>query len=323
MQNRKICTVNLTRKNHCETKIQQSYGCCKKLREDVVGERRLQRYRSIIGPTGPTGPEGPSPKEVVVRNTMTIDATEKAKVKSSMDGNKIYLDFYIPHGKEGKSETFSVGNVETVKPEFNAEIIDRIENGVHYLDFKIPQGFKGEIGEAGIGEKISIDCVTTIDFGEPARVEDNFEDNVHNLSFFIPRGAPYINDKTIVSMQKNSDQEITQVKTSIIFESANSFANANVTETEVEILVAGLYKIDFGAFLDIEDEAQLSLYINGEPIEYSVLNFDIGTYTVTRSLIMQLQVNDKISMQASKVVNKLNFKKDVSFAYINIVPVLN
>ena len=322
MQNRKICDVNLIGKNRCEKKDIKSVGfCCKKTDNAIIGRAVPQCYRGV-GITGPTGPTGPIAK-VVARNTMTVNATEKAKVLSSVVGDKTYLDFYIPKGFDGKSETFSIGNVETVESEMNAEVADRITEGVHYLDFKIPKGRKGEIGEAGVGEKIAIDCVTTIDFGEQARVEDNFENNVHNLSFFIPRGAPYINDKTIVSMQKNSNQEITQVNTPVIFESANSFANAFVTETEIEILVAGLYKIDFGAFLDIEDEAQLTLCANGEPIAYSVLNFDIGTYTVTRSLILQLQVNDKISMQASKVINKINFKKDVSFAYINIVPVLN
>ncbi len=257
--------------------------------------------------------------EIIARNTTTIDSKQPAKVVSLIKNNKTYLDFYIPKGEHGNVDMIKAGNVETVDFDKNAEVTDRIENDTHYLDFKIPRGLTGESAE---GEKINIDCAITVDFNEPARVEDDFKDNVHNLSFYIPRGAPYLNDKTIVAMQKNSNQAITNQKDLIEFEYAKDFANANLTNTEVEILVAGLYKIDFGAYLIVNDETELAIINSGESMAYSTLIFDVDNHFSSRSLVVMLQVNDKISLQVTKFTNNFNFEKDKTYAYLNITPVL-
>ncbi len=311
MINRKRCGIE-NQKNICKTNL-QPFGC---------GGRQKQII--ITGPTGPrgfrgiTGPTGPANGEVIARQTITVTENEPANVVSTTVGNKTYLDFYIPKGKDGTTDTIKAGNVETINATEKAEVNDRIENNTHYFDFKLPRGFDGEKGE---GEQISIDCVTTVDFNEPARVEDNFENNVHNLSFFIPRGAPYLNSKTIVSMNKNSNQIIDTVNTLIEFEDSKNIENANVSNTSCEVLVQGLYKVDVGVMLKVNQPVQISLCNNDEPIAYGTLHFDANTSYVGKSFVLNLQVNDKISLKVTSLTAGFNFAKDISFAYFNITPI--
>lgn len=100
----------------------------------------------IIGPTGPTGPNG---KDVEARSTYMVECKEKAKVISTSSENKTYLDFYIPKGEKGISETIKAGNTSTTIPGKPAIVNDRYENDTHYLDFIIPQGIQGPIGPMG------------------------------------------------------------------------------------------------------------------------------------------------------------------------------
>lgn len=102
----------------------------------------------LTGPTGPTGATGPT-GDVIVRSTSTVDPNDYAKVISTHDGNKTYLDFYIPKGNNGNSENLRAGFVFTVEPETPASVVDRHLDGIHYFDFNIPRGFKGEKGDVG------------------------------------------------------------------------------------------------------------------------------------------------------------------------------
>ncbi len=110
--------------------------------------------RGPQGPTGATGPTGPMGGTVVARSTTTVSSDENAAVMSSLQDNTTYLDFYIPKGVTGESDTIVAGNVESVSPDEKATVSDRYSLGLHYLDFKIPRGVTGEKGDKGDkGEK--------------------------------------------------------------------------------------------------------------------------------------------------------------------------
>ncbi len=171
------------------------------------------------GATGATGERGPSGENLEARSTTTIDCHEPAKVTAYHDGNTTFLDFFIPRGETGKSETLLAGKTIQTSPDQEARVIDRFENDQHFLDFIIPQGQKGESGEkgetgergpqgvqgekgdkgdtgprgfpgeVGLSEHISIDATETIEPQEDAQVHDDFESQIHHLTFYIPRGA--------------------------------------------------------------------------------------------------------------------------------------
>lgn len=151
----------------------------------------------IRGPTGPTGPTGPSGETIEVRSTTTLEPNQNARVTSTHIGNSTFLEFFIPRGYDGKSDSITIGNIEEVSATTLADVADRYENGVHYLDFKIPQGPtgpkgdtgpRGLPGEIGISEVITIDGTETIDSDQPAEVQDDFDRNIHHLTFYIPKG---------------------------------------------------------------------------------------------------------------------------------------
>lgn len=177
------------------------------------------------GATGETGERGPSGENLEARSTTTIDCHEPAKVTAYHDGNTTFLDFFIPRGETGKSETLLAGKTIQTSPDQEAGVIDRFENDQHFLDFIIPQGQKGESGEkgetgergpqgiqgekgdqgekgekgdtgprgfpgeVGLSEHISVDATETIEPQEDAQVHDDFESQIHHLTFYIPRGA--------------------------------------------------------------------------------------------------------------------------------------
>lgn len=88
-------------------------------------------------------------RDVVVRSTITTHSDSSAKVVSSQDGARTYLDFYIPKGSNGKSDNIEVGIVVTGNPGESATVTSRHDGDNHYLDFKIPQGLPGERGLQG------------------------------------------------------------------------------------------------------------------------------------------------------------------------------
>lgn len=254
---------------------------------------------------------------IVARSTKTLEPGEDAKVVSSYENNKTFLDFYIPRGLPGESEIISAGVVETVEPDKNAEVLDRIEGGVHFLDFWIP---RGKMGETGVGEKIEIDCVTTVDYDEPARVEDDFSDNTHRLSFYIPRGTPYRNNKSIAQMIKNSEQTITAVDTAVEFDELNEIASATLTSTEAQVLVAGTYKVDIATSVKVANDVRFTLYINDTPVRNSNLLLSNDVSFLSKTLLLNLQVEDKLSLRVTALTNQFSFENGTSFASLTITP---
>ena len=182
------------------------------------------------GDNGPQGERGiPGPSSIDVGITETVEPFENAKVENVGTEEDVILNFKIPRGEQGiegkagpqgipgpkgekgdrglqglKGEkgdqgpaTIQIGNIETIGPNEEAEVINVGTPEDVVLDFKIPKGEKGEQGDIGprglpgeIGrtEHIAIDETETLEPGEPATVMDTFENWVHHLAFSIPKG---------------------------------------------------------------------------------------------------------------------------------------
>ena len=183
--------------------------------------------QGLIGPQGERGLPGPA--SIDVGMTETVEPSENAKVENVGTNEDVILNFKIPRGKQGidgkigpqgipgpkgekgdqgpqgikgeKGEqgpsTIQIGNIETIEPTEEAEVINVGTPVDVVLDFKIPKGEKGDQGDMGprglpgeIGrtEHIAIDETETLEAGEPAQVMDTFENWVHHLAFLIPKG---------------------------------------------------------------------------------------------------------------------------------------
>ena len=179
------------------------------------------------GNVGPQGDRGiPGPASIDVGITETIEPFEEAKVENVGTIEDVILNFKIPRGQQGlegkigpqgipgpkgekgdigpqgiKGErgdqgpsTIQIGNIETIEPTEEAEVINVGTPVDVVLEFKIPKGEKGDIGprglpgEIGRTEHITIDETETLEPGEPAQVMDTFENWVHHLAFLIPKG---------------------------------------------------------------------------------------------------------------------------------------
>ena len=179
------------------------------------------------GNVGPQGDRGiPGPASIDVGSTETIEPFEEAKVENVGTIEDVILNFKIPRGQQGlegkigpqgipgpkgekgdigpqgiKGErgdqgpsTIQIGNIETIEPTEEAEVINVGTPVDVVLEFKIPKGEKGDIGprglpgEIGRTEHITIDETETLEPGEPAQVMDTFENWVHHLAFLIPKG---------------------------------------------------------------------------------------------------------------------------------------
>ncbi len=180
------------------------------------------------GDTGLQGERGvPGPSSIDVGITETLEPFEDAKVENVGTNEDVILNFKIPRGKQGidgkigpqgipgpkgekgdmglqgiKGEkgdqgpaTIQIGNIETIEPNEEANVVNVGTPVDVVLDFKIPKGEKGDQGprglpgEIGRTEHITIDETETLEPGEPATVMDTFENWVHHLEFSIPKGA--------------------------------------------------------------------------------------------------------------------------------------
>ena len=178
----------------------------------------------IQGPKGDRGDQGPA--TIKIGNTETVEYDEPALVTNSGTSDDVILNFKIPKGIKGEKgeqgnqgiqgirgekgdigpqgikgergdqgpSTIQIGNVETIEPTEEAEVINVGTPVDVVLDFKIPKGNQGDIGprglpgEIGRTEHIAIDETETLEPGEPAQVMDTFENWVHHLTFLIPKG---------------------------------------------------------------------------------------------------------------------------------------
>ena len=107
----------------------------------------LRGPKGATGATGATGPAGGG--EIIAGQTVTLGAGENAMVTTTHEGDKTYLNFYIPKGSNGDSDVVRAGITQTIEAGNEAEVSDRKIDGIHYLDFKIPKGDKGERGDKG------------------------------------------------------------------------------------------------------------------------------------------------------------------------------
>ena len=193
----------------------------------IQGPTGPKGEQGLIGPQGERGLAGPA--SIDVGMTETVEPSENAKVENVGTNEDVILNFKIPRGKQGidgkigpqgipgpkgekgdqgpqgiKGEkgdqgpsTIQIGNIETIEPTEEAEVINVGTPVDVVLDFKIPKGEKGDQGDMGprglpgeIGrtEHIAIDETETLEAGEPAQVMDTFENWVHHLAFLIPKG---------------------------------------------------------------------------------------------------------------------------------------
>lgn len=201
-----------------------------RIKNKLECERKKYKFCYLQGPTGPKGEKGdrgiPGPSSIDVGITETVEPFEKAIVENVGTNEDVVLNFRIPRGEQGiegkigpqgiqgpkgekgdigpqgiKGEkgdqgpsTIQIGNIETIEPSEEAEVINVGTPVDVVLDFKIPKGEKGDIGprglpgEIGRTEHITIDETETLEPGEPAQVMDTFENWVHHLAFLIPKG---------------------------------------------------------------------------------------------------------------------------------------
>ena len=190
----------------------------------VQGPTGPKGEKGNVGPQGDRGIPGPASIDVGI--TETIEPFEEAKVENVGTIEDVILNFKIPRGQQGlegkigpqgipgpkgekgdigpqgiKGErgdqgpsTIQIGNIETIEPTEEAEVINVGTPVDVVLEFKIPKGEKGDIGprglpgEIGRTEHITIDETETLEPGEPAQVMDTFENWVHHLAFLIPKG---------------------------------------------------------------------------------------------------------------------------------------
>ncbi len=162
--------------------------CYEKIKYGPMG---LRGETGATGPTGATGATGLSAENFIARTTTTLDAGENARVEKFSDEKNVYFDFYIPKGADGKTDKLLVGYTETIEPDKPAQVLERCEDDMRYIDFFIPKGMvgaKGEKGDKGESEAITIDGTETIEPEEEASVLDDFDGRIHHLTFYIPRG---------------------------------------------------------------------------------------------------------------------------------------
>ena len=204
-----------------------------KIKKKIDEENKKCKKCYIQGPTGPKGDQGlqgergiQGPSTIKIGIIETVENKEQAKVENVGTDEDVILNFKIPRGEQGiegkigpqgipgpqgekgdigpqgiKGEkgdqgpaTIQIGNVETIEPNEEAEVVNSGTPIDVVLDFKLPRGEQGETGprglpgEIGRTEHIAIDETETIEPGEPAEVMDTFENWVHHLAFFIPKG---------------------------------------------------------------------------------------------------------------------------------------
>lgn len=156
-----------------------------RIRKRIEEERKKYQICYVQGPTGPRGEKGdrgiPGPSSIDVGITETVEPFEVAKVENSGTNEDVILNFKIPRGQQGvegkigpqgipgpkgekgdigpqgiKGErgdqgpsTIQIGNVETIEPTEEAEVINIGTPVDVVLDFKIPKGEKGDTGDRG------------------------------------------------------------------------------------------------------------------------------------------------------------------------------
>lgn len=351
----------------------------------IQGPTGPKGEKGDVGPKGERGIQGPT--QINVGITETLEPFENAKVENVGTSEDVILNFKIPRGMQGidgkigpqgipgpkgdkgdagpqgiKGEkgdqgpsTIQIGNIETLDPTEEAEVVNVGTPRDVVLDFKIPRGEKGDQGEMGprgmpgeIGrtEHITIDETETLEPGEPATVMDTFENWVHHLAFSIPKGdkgdqgergiqgpagppgTEFVSSYGIRYSMSDTQLTLTQGIDTIIPlpEKGVAFLTEYPDENSIKIKENGVYLISYLLCGATNEECAITMSVRANDIlqpatsatnEFSAQMINI----ISGSTIVSLQSNDLLTLNAkpSKTVN-IKFNGSTN-AMLNIVKI--
>lgn len=351
----------------------------------IQGPTGPKGEKGDVGPKGERGIQGPT--QINVGITETLEPFENAKVENVGTSEDVILNFKIPRGMQGidgkigpqgipgpkgdkgdvgpqgiKGEkgdqgpsTIQIGNIETLDPTEEAEVVNVGTPRDVVLDFKIPRGEKGDQGEMGprgmpgeIGrtEHITIDETETLEPGEPATVMDTFENWVHHLAFSIPKGdkgdqgergiqgpagppgTEFVSSYGIRYSMSDTQLTLTQGIDTIIPlpEKGVAFLTEYPDENSIKIKENGVYLISYLLCGATNEECAITMSVRANDIlqpatsatnEFSAQMINI----ISGSTIVSLQSNDLLTLNAkpSKTVN-IKFNGSTN-AMLNVVKI--
>ena len=158
-----------------------------KIKKKIDEENKKCKKCYIQGPTGPKGDQGlqgergiQGPSTIKIGIIETVENKEQAKVENVGTDEDVILNFKIPRGEQGiegkigpqgipgpqgekgdigpqgiKGEKgVQIGNVETIEPNEEAEVVNSGTPIDVVLDFKLPRGEQGETGPRGLLVKL-------------------------------------------------------------------------------------------------------------------------------------------------------------------------
>ena len=349
-----------------------------KIRKRIQEEQNKYRFCYVQGPKGDKGdigPQGerglPGPASIEVGFTETVESFEDAKVENVGTNEDVILHFKIPRGEQGiegkvgpqgipgpkgeqgnigpqgiKGEkgdpgpsTIQIGNVETIEPNEEAEVINTGTPVDVVLDFKIPRGEKGEQGDIGprgmpgeIGrtEHITIDETETLEAGESATVMDTFENWVHHLAFFIPKGdkgdvgergpqgpagppgTSFTSSYGIRYSMTDTQINLPQAADTIIPlpEKGTAFLTEYPDDNSIKIKESGVYLVSYLLCGATNEECSITMSVRAnnilQPATSATSEFSAQMInSISGSTICSLQPNDLITLnvKTSKTVN--------------------
>ena len=324
------------------------------------------------GNVGPQGERGiPGPASIDVGITETLESFENAKVENVGTNKDVILNFKIPRGEQGidgkigpqgipgpkgekgdmgpqgikgeKGEqgpsTIQIGNIETIEPTEEAEVINVGTPVDVVLEFKIPRGEKGDIGpqgerglpgETGRTEHIAIDETETLEPGEPAQVTDTFENWVHHLAFSIPKGekgntgdrgpqgpagppgTEFVSSYGIRYSMTDTQFTLPQAIDTVIPlpEKGTAFLTEYPDANSIKIKESGVYLISYLLCGAPNEECSITMSVRSndilQPATNATSEFSAQIITsISGTTICSLQSNDLITLnvKSSKTVN--------------------
>ena len=324
------------------------------------------------GNVGPQGERGiPGPASIDVGITETVESFENAKVENVGTNKDVILNFKIPRGEQGidgkigpqgipgpkgekgdmgpqgikgeKGEqgpsTIQIGNIETIEPTEEAEVINVGTPVDVVLEFKIPRGEKGDIGpqgerglpgETGRTEHIAIDETETLEPGEPAQVTDTFENWVHHLAFSIPKGekgntgdrgpqgpagppgTEFVSSYGIRYSMTDTQFTLPQAIDTVIPlpEKGTAFLTEYPDANSIKIKESGVYLVSYLLCGATNEECSITMSVRSndilQPATNATSEFSAQIITsISGTTICSLQSNDLITLnvKSSKTVN--------------------
>ena len=351
----------------------------------IQGPTGPKGEQGLIGPQGERGLPGPA--SIDVGMTETVEPSENAKVENVGTNEDVILNFKIPRGKQGidgkigpqgipgpkgekgdqgpqgikgeKGEqgpsTIQIGNIETIEPTEEAEVINVGTPVDVVLDFKIPKGEKGDQGDMGprglpgeIGrtEHIAIDETETLEAGEPAQVMDTFENWVHHLAFLIPNGEKgdtgdigpigpqgppgtgFISSYGIRYSMTDTQLSVSQGTDTVIPlpEKGTALFTEYPDDNSIKIRETGVYLVSYLLCGSPNEECSITMSVraNGllQPATNTTSEFQAQMInSISGSTIISLQSDDLVTLnaKASKTVNiKFNGSTNAMLSVIKI-----